>query len=61
MIMTVGPHFKETNNFLWAFKLKAPLVDWKRRGITMLNGEMQVIVRIISMSLSGNELDEEQV
>ncbi|KAL9256244.1 Large ribosomal subunit protein uL30y-like protein [Drosera capensis] len=24
-ILTVGPHFKEANNFLWHFKLKAPL------------------------------------
>ncbi|CAG7881106.1 unnamed protein product [Brassica rapa] len=24
-IMTVGPHFKEANNFLWPFQLKAPL------------------------------------
>ncbi|KAJ1439834.1 Ribosomal protein L7, eukaryotic [Sesbania bispinosa] len=24
-IMTVGPHFREANNFLWPFKLKAPL------------------------------------
>ncbi|EXB80829.1 60S ribosomal protein L7-4 [Morus notabilis] len=24
-IATVGPHFKEANNFLWPFKLKAPL------------------------------------
>ncbi|KAL6578203.1 60S ribosomal protein L7B [Orobanche minor] len=24
-IVTVGPHFKEANNFLWPFKLKAPL------------------------------------
>ncbi|KAL8138532.1 hypothetical protein V2J09_004533 [Rumex salicifolius] len=24
-IMTVGPHFKEANNFLWPFKLSAPL------------------------------------
>merc|ERR1712113_279077 len=23
-IYTVGPHFKEANNFLWAFKLKSP-------------------------------------
>lgn len=23
-IMTVGPHFKEANNFLWPFKLSAP-------------------------------------
>ncbi|XP_057540228.1 60S ribosomal protein L7-2 [Amaranthus tricolor] len=24
-IITVGPHFKEANNFLWPFQLKAPL------------------------------------
>lgn len=24
-IYTVGPHFKEANNFLWTFKLSAPL------------------------------------
>ncbi|CAJ2674913.1 unnamed protein product [Trifolium pratense] len=24
-ILTVGPHFREANNFLWPFKLKAPL------------------------------------
>ncbi|KAI3944867.1 hypothetical protein MKW92_007380 [Papaver armeniacum] len=24
-IMTVGPHFKQANNFLWPFKLSAPL------------------------------------
>ncbi|XP_074579506.1 large ribosomal subunit protein uL30w-like [Curcuma longa] len=24
-IVTVGPHFREANNFLWPFKLKAPL------------------------------------
>ncbi|XP_015972641.1 60S ribosomal protein L7-2 [Arachis duranensis] len=24
-IMTVGPHFREANNYLWPFKLKAPL------------------------------------
>ncbi|KAJ4957780.1 hypothetical protein NE237_024891 [Protea cynaroides] len=24
-IMTVGPHFKQANNYLWPFKLKAPL------------------------------------
>lgn len=23
-IYTVGPHFKEANNFLWPFKLRAP-------------------------------------
>ncbi|KAJ9693233.1 hypothetical protein PVL29_012117 [Vitis rotundifolia] len=30
-IMTVGPHFKEANNFLWPFKLKAPLGGLKKR------------------------------
>ncbi|GFZ11634.1 ribosomal protein L30/L7 family protein [Actinidia rufa] len=30
-IMTVGPHFKETNNFLWPFKLKAPLGGLKKK------------------------------
>jgi len=29
-IMTVGPHFKEANNFLWPFKLKAPLGGLKK-------------------------------
>jgi len=24
-IVTVGPHFKEANNFLWPFKLSSPL------------------------------------
>ena len=24
-IFTVGPHFKEANNFLWPFKLSSPL------------------------------------
>ncbi|KAJ8613619.1 hypothetical protein MRB53_036921 [Persea americana] len=30
-IMTVGPHFKEANNFLWPFKLKAPLDGLKKK------------------------------
>ncbi|GKV20373.1 hypothetical protein SLE2022_273630 [Rubroshorea leprosula] len=30
-IMTVGPHFKEANNFLWPFKLKAPLSGLKKK------------------------------
>jgi large subunit ribosomal protein L7e len=29
--MTVGPHFKEANNFLWPFKLKAPLGGLKKK------------------------------
>ncbi|KAE8705747.1 60S ribosomal protein L7 [Hibiscus syriacus] len=30
-IMTVGPHFKEGNNFLWPFQLKAPLRGLKKK------------------------------
>ncbi|KAJ9693330.1 hypothetical protein PVL29_012193 [Vitis rotundifolia] len=30
-IMTVGPHFKEANNFLWPVKLKAPLGGLKKK------------------------------
>ncbi|XP_058071416.1 large ribosomal subunit protein uL30x-like [Magnolia sinica] len=30
-IMTVGPHFKEANNFLWSFKLKALLGGLKKK------------------------------
>ena len=30
-IMTVGPHFKEANNFLWPFKLKAPFGGLKKK------------------------------
>uniref|UniRef100_A0A5B6YG56 Putative 60S ribosomal protein L7-2 n=1 Tax=Davidia involucrata TaxID=16924 RepID=A0A5B6YG56_DAVIN len=30
-VMTVGPHFKEANNFLWPFKLKAPLGGLKKK------------------------------
>ncbi|KAK7293952.1 hypothetical protein RJT34_16834 [Clitoria ternatea] len=30
-IITVGPHFKEANNFLWPFKLKAPLGGLKKK------------------------------
>ncbi|XP_065878857.1 large ribosomal subunit protein uL30w [Euphorbia lathyris] len=30
-IMTVGPHFKEANNFLWPFQLSAPLGGLKRK------------------------------
>jgi len=29
-IATVGPHFKEANNFLWPFKLSAPLGGFNR-------------------------------
>ncbi|KAL2250915.1 60S ribosomal protein L7-2-like [Sesamum indicum] len=30
-VMTVGPHFKEANNFLWPFQLKAPLGGLKKK------------------------------
>ncbi|KAK7833515.1 60s ribosomal protein l7-3, partial [Quercus suber] len=30
-IMTIGPHFKQANNFLWPFKLKAPLGGLKKK------------------------------
>ncbi|XP_068331496.1 uncharacterized protein [Pyrus communis] len=30
-IFTVRPHFKEANNFLWPFKLKAPLSGLKKK------------------------------
>lgn len=30
-IVTVGPHFKEANNFLWPFNLKAPLGGLERK------------------------------
>lgn len=31
-IHTVGPAFKEANNFLWPFKLSNPLGGWKKKG-----------------------------
>ncbi|KAL0302589.1 UNVERIFIED_CONTAM: 60S ribosomal protein L7-2 [Sesamum angustifolium] len=30
-VLTVGPHFKEANNFLWPFQLKAPLGGLKKK------------------------------
>merc|ERR1711976_609279 len=30
-IFTVGPHFKEANNFLWAFKLNTPTGGWRKK------------------------------
>ncbi|CAH9055651.1 unnamed protein product [Cuscuta epithymum] len=30
-IITVGPHFREANNFLWPFQLKAPLGGLKKK------------------------------
>jgi len=31
-IYTVGPHFKQANNFLWPFKLSSPLGGYKKKG-----------------------------
>jgi len=31
-IVTVGPHFKEANNFLWPFKLSSPLGGYVQKG-----------------------------
>jgi len=37
-ITTVGPHFKEANNFLWPFKLNSPLGGYDQKGIHYTEG-----------------------
>lgn len=37
-ITTVGPHFKEANNFLWPFKLSSPLGGYDQKGIHYTEG-----------------------
>jgi len=37
-ISTVGPHFKEANNFLWPFKLNSPLGGYSQKGIHYTEG-----------------------
>jgi len=37
-IYTVGPHFKEANNFLWPFKLSSPLGGFTNKGIHFAEG-----------------------
>jgi len=37
-IYTVGPHFKEANNFLWPFKLSSPLGGYVQKGIHFTEG-----------------------
>jgi len=37
-ITTVGPHFKEANNFLWPFKLNSPLGGYTQKGIHYTEG-----------------------
>lgn len=37
-IVTVGPHFKEANNFLWPFKLNSPLKGFEKKRHPFNNG-----------------------
>jgi large subunit ribosomal protein L7e len=37
-IVTVGPHFKEANNFLWPFKLSSPLGGYVKKGTHFTEG-----------------------
>jgi large subunit ribosomal protein L7e len=37
-IVTVGPHFKEANNFLWPFKLSSPLGGYVKKGTHFSEG-----------------------
>jgi len=37
-IYTVGPHFKEANNYLWPFKLSAPLGGLKKKRVHYIEG-----------------------
>ena len=37
-IYTVGPHFKEANNFLWPFKLSSPLGGFNKKRIHFAEG-----------------------
>lgn len=37
-IFTVGPHFKEANNFLWHFKLNTPTGGWRKKNKHFVDG-----------------------
>lgn len=37
-IFTVGPHFKEANNFLWPFKLSSPHGGYRKKGNHFVEG-----------------------
>ena len=37
-IMTVGPEFKKTSNFLWPFKLNSPNGGWRKKGNHFADG-----------------------
>ena len=39
-IWTVGPHFKEANNFLWPIKLNTPQAGWEKKRHPFANGGM---------------------
>jgi len=37
-IQTVGPHFKQANNFLWHFKLNNPRGGWRKKVVHYVEG-----------------------
>jgi 60S ribosomal protein uL30 len=37
-IFTVGPHFKQANNFLWPFKLNSPNGGWRKKANHFVEG-----------------------
>ena len=38
LIMTVGPHFKEANNFLWPFQLSSPRGGYSKKRLHYIEG-----------------------
>ncbi|KAF2615964.1 hypothetical protein F2Q70_00008813 [Brassica cretica] len=51
-IMTVGPHFKEANNFLWPFQLKAPLGDMADSKVVVPESVLKKIKREEELALA---------
>lgn len=53
-IVTVGPHFKEANNFLWPFKLSSPLGGFEKKrhsfgqGFGAFGNREELINRLVS-------------
>lgn len=37
-LFTVGPHFKQVNNFLWPFKLNTPTGGWRKKANHFVEG-----------------------
>jgi len=37
-VFTVGPHFKQVNNFLWPFKLSSPRGGYRKKGNHFVEG-----------------------